>query len=61
MNDQTNSPVRNQNRGAPDRRHTGAGTVRRLGRVAVFHLVRGLAAATGSALVAGITWWTRDH
>ncbi|WP_416982647.1 hypothetical protein [Streptomyces sp. T028] len=34
---------------------------RKLGRAAVFSLVRGAAWAAGSALVAGIAWWVRNR
>ncbi|UFR00552.1 hypothetical protein KBP30_04865 [Streptomyces sp. Go40/10] len=41
---------------APRRRRRG--TVRRLGRAALFAVVRGMAGAAGSALVAGwLLWW----
>ncbi|WP_328689692.1 hypothetical protein OHA74_11465 [Streptomyces phaeochromogenes] len=32
---------------------------RRLGRAALFSLVRGAAWAAGSALVAGVVWWVQ--
>ncbi|WP_251091384.1 hypothetical protein [Streptomyces sp. Caat 7-52] len=62
MNDETIDPAVNETvgRGA-GARQTERDTVRRLSRVAVFGLVRGMAAATGSALIAGLTWWMRDH
>jgi hypothetical protein len=34
---------------------------RKLGRAALFSLVRGAFWALGSALVAGIAWWIQDQ
>ncbi|MFF7976899.1 hypothetical protein [Streptomyces sp. NPDC007905] len=61
MNDETIDPARNEAGGGAVTRRTEPDTVRRLSRVAVFGLVRGMAAATGSALIAVFTWWMRDH
>lgn len=48
------SPMGVRKRLTPRRR----GTVRRLGRAALFAVVRGMAGAAGSALVAGwLLWW----
>ncbi|MGW1862003.1 hypothetical protein [Streptomyces collinus] len=62
MNDETIDPARNEAVGGEaGARKTAPDTVRRLSRVAVFGLVRGMAAATGSAMIAGVTWWMGDH
>ncbi|MGW3360950.1 hypothetical protein ACWDFL_37135 [Streptomyces bungoensis] len=62
MNDETIDPTMHEAvGGGAGARQTEPDTVRRLSRVAVFGLVRGMAAATGSALIAGFTWWMRDH
>ncbi|AGS73900.1 hypothetical protein [Streptomyces collinus] len=62
MNDETIDPAKDEAvDGRAGARQTEPDTVRRLSRVAVFGLVRGMAAATGSALIAGFTWWMRDH
>ncbi|ANP52040.1 hypothetical protein J2Z21_009268 [Streptomyces griseochromogenes] len=62
MNDETIGPAENEAvGGGTGGRRTEPDTIRRLSRVAVFGLVRGMAAATGSALIAGVTWWMRDH
>ncbi|MGW0964104.1 hypothetical protein ACWD4K_35055 [Streptomyces gelaticus] len=36
-------------------------TTRRLGRAAMFSLVRGMASAAGAAFLAWITWWIQSH
>ncbi|MFF3322649.1 hypothetical protein [Streptomyces sp. NPDC002889] len=36
-------------------------SVRRLGRTALFGLVRGIATAAGSAVIAWITWWLQSR
>ncbi|MFF7241736.1 hypothetical protein [Streptomyces collinus] len=62
MNDETIDPAtREAVGGGAGTRQTEHDTVRRLSRVAVFGLVRGMAAATGSALIAGFTWWMKDR
>ncbi|KUN81060.1 hypothetical protein AQJ66_24800 [Streptomyces bungoensis] len=60
MNDETIDPTENE-AGLGRARARRTDTVRRLSRVAVFGLVRGMAAATGSALIAAVTWWMREH
>ncbi|MFF3754096.1 hypothetical protein ACFYYH_27135 [Streptomyces sp. NPDC002018] len=37
------------------------GTVRRLGRAAMFSAVRGLASAAGAAVLTGVVWWVRSR
>ncbi|MEU8252382.1 hypothetical protein [Nonomuraea sp. NPDC048916] len=36
-------------------------TLRRLSRAAMFAAIRGIAAATGSAIVAIIIWWLQNN
>ncbi|MCX4820961.1 hypothetical protein OG883_13780 [Streptomyces sp. NBC_01142] len=36
-------------------------TVRQLGHTAMFGLVRGIATAAGSAVIAGIAWWLQGR
>ncbi|MFJ7961086.1 hypothetical protein ACIQ62_32825 [Streptomyces sp. NPDC096319] len=36
-------------------------TMRRLGRTAMFSLVRGTTSAAGGALLGWITWWLQSH
>ncbi|WP_326790072.1 hypothetical protein [Streptomyces sp. NBC_00151] len=61
MNNGTNDRVNEDAESGKRRGQDDGPTALRLGRTALFGLVRGIATATGSALIAGIMWWTRDH
>ncbi|MFI5474517.1 hypothetical protein ACIA6D_30290 [Streptomyces cacaoi] len=61
MNGEMNARTNNGPTSKAGRSPGNGRTVRRLGRTALFGLVRGIATAAGSGLIAGIIWWMRDH